>query len=49
MDLHLTCSCGQYLIAPNAVFVERVQQHLGDLHPDRSYTVDQLRELARPA
>lgn len=49
MDLHLTCSCGQYLIGPSAVFVERVQQHVHSLHPDRGYTTEQICELAQPA
>ncbi len=49
MNLQLRCPCGVHLEAPEEQFVERVQQHLAEAHPGRTYTEEQIRFLATPA
>lgn len=45
--MQLTCPCGELIEAANEdELVDAAQRHLGEVHPDRTYTRDQILFLA---
>lgn len=48
MAHQLTCPCGEVIADLDATFVDSVQRHLTEKHPNRDYTPDEIMFMAIP-